>query len=645
MPDSVSTASAPSPIDSRLRALDETAFVLNFLDRSDRARARYVVRWDEVLSNYLVNPFNDSDMPFLRARPGLPVGGPTGGRYRQESILKDPETHQIVESIASQGLALLLGQRDYITATPFGADDYEKSRLVARLLMGVFAQPGVYRTHYQLIKDAFLFGTAILEVGWETRSRWQMVPTGYDLVPGEVVYRDGPLQRVVDIYDFYPDPSGTRIQEDMVGVAKRFTLTMQEALRLGEAGVYDIDDVRDAIGRALAPPETGAGHSRAATQYVRKRFPGAITDLPDQFATLDGFEYWGESPVRSPDRVQNRVITLLNGVRVRSRANPFLDGNIPFKEIVVNPIAGRFYGLSPAEVVRFLQDSTDALLMAFTDLVTRAVKGPIFVGQAWGGNPQDLIDLPSIINCTDVKQVANMPIEINVLQFCAAEITRRKLTMREGTGATNTLQAIGTGDRATATEVSELVRLASQRIEPMIQLIEREDYPWIGRTLHSRLRQFLPAGGAVSVLGGESFAVPLEAINVDTDIRFTGARLGGSRFQRLAQYRESGNILGSPVGQQLLLTFPEILVRWFRDGLDIPDAEQIVVAAQQRTLAMMQMRMVAQGGNPGEAGGPGGPGGAAGAGPAPPARSPAGGAPETFGTGPGQTQREGQRVA
>lgn len=625
--DAVSTATAPGLIDDRIRALDEAMFVIEFVDKSDARRQLYVPVWDEVLSNYLVNPFTmGSGRMMTHTRQGtvVPAWQYMAGR-RTQSILKDPETHQIVESIASQGVSLLLGQRDNILATPVGADDPEKARLIARLLMSAMSAPGVWRTHYQLIKDAFLFGTAILEIGWETRSRRQFVPSGSDLVPDDVLYRDRPMQRVVDIYDFYPDPSGTRIQEDMIGVAKRFRITAQEAMRLGRAGIYDLDDVRSAIGRALDQrrPKDKVG-------TPRRRFEGEPQELPDKFMPLDGFEYWGESPVPTPDRISNRVITLLNGVRVRSRGNPFLDGNIPFKEVVVNPIGGRFYGLSPAEVVRFLQDSTDGLLMAYTDLVAQAVKGPILVGNSWGGNPQELREQQGFINCADPDKVKRMPFEVNVLQMAAAEITRRKMSMREAGGDTNPMERI-TADRQAATTTSEIVRLAAQRAEPMIQLIERDDYPWIGRTLHSRFRQFMPAGGAIASLAGESFPVPLEAIDMDADIRFIGARQGGSRFQQFTQLRMAGELIGSDMGRRLLMVAPEIMIRILRDGLEMADAEEVVKNAQAREIALMQVEAAREAAGAGQTRGQ--------------APSPRPSREEQSGTPAGQMELQGQAVA
>jgi hypothetical protein len=185
---------------------------------------------------------------------------------------------------------------------------------------------------------------------------------------------------------------------------------------------------------------------------------------------------------------------------------------------------------------------------------------------------------------------------------------------------TNPLQSIPSSDRATATEVSELSRLASQRVDVMVRLMERDSMPILGRLIHSRLRQFLPPGSdAIAVLNGEPIKIPFEAINVDADVRFGGSRLFASKFQQAAQMREFLSILGQfPV---LLVTAPEIIVRYGRDILGIEDAEVIVVKMAVRQAQMMQQQQEAE---------------AAAAAPA---------QEQAFGTEAGETEREGQRLA
>jgi len=609
-----------------MQRLGEVEFVLEFVEKSKRAinSSGRMEIMQEVMDNYLVVPYGRGAEMFQTYSSG---GTATTTRLKRHSSgrsrLKDPETHQIVETITSQALGLLLGQRDYISAIPKSVDSYDRARKIGSLLMSFFEQPGVWTTHYQIFKDAFLFGTSILEIGWETRSRLQY--SQGSRTPQEVIYRDQPLHRSVDIWKFYPDPSGTSIQRDMIGVANEFDITMQEARRLsepgpdGEPGVYDRADVEQAI--------------RMYKERVQKergdRFPQVSKEMPDRFQKMCGLEYWGESPIQASDGMSNRVITLLNGVRVRSRGNCYWDGNIPFKEVVINPIAGRFWGLAPAEVIRFLQDSADNMLMVLTDAADLAIRGPLLVGAAFGGNPEQLRDraLNDIINCSDPKMVGTIPVDLNVLQFAAMDLLRRKLSMREASGATNPLQAISGPTEKTATETSELVRLASQRVEQMVLLIEKDTYPWIGKTTHSRMRQFIDADTIIATLGEDVLEVPVDDINLDADVRFTGSRHAGSRFQKSVQYRQMAETMGSERGERLSILAPELLVRWFRDGADIVDAEAIVQRFTQRALALKKLEMMSAGGMGGGS---------------VPMEQPE--ADESFGTAAGETEREGEAV-
>ena len=638
MPDVVSTVSTPLLIDGDAsKRMEETEYLLEFMSRSDRYRRMFVPIWDEVLANYLVVPYGSDPTGLIWSKSGqalLPYKNL--GRRRRRSVLKDPETHQIIETITAQGIGLLLGGRDYITAVPIGKDDYNKSRLLGRLITAIMDQPGVWRTHYQLFKDAFLFGTAILKIGWETRMRKQFVRNARGkLVPEDVVYRDRVLQRVVDHYNFYPDPTGTRINEDMVGVGERFQITFREAMRLSEPGahgeppVYDKAEVTKAIMLRMVDMQKGKASSTAG---IGSRFPNLPMGLPHQMELLDGFDYYGESPVPRSDGMSNRVMTLLNGINVRSRGNPYIDGNKPYVEVIINPIGGRFYGLGVGEVVRFLQDSADHLLMTFTDTADLAANAPLLVGGGWGGNEQELEERApnALIHCQDPKMVGPVPTDIGILDFATRELLRRKLSMREASGATNPLQAIQGPGEKTATETSELVRLASQRVEAAVLLQERDTYPRIGRMIHSRLRQFLPEGGAVATLAGEPFDVPLDAVDIEADVRFSGSRQAGSRFQKAATYRTMSQVLGSEAGMQMALLFPEVLIRWFRDGAEIPDAEEIIRKAGERALQLRKLQGVEAG-----AGAPTG-----GSAPTSDANE-----EETFGTQAGETERDGEAIA
>lgn len=579
-------------------------FVLDFVDKATRAKQRMTRIWDEAQDNYLVCPVGQRTqfiLPF-NSSTGMPLGSSLAGDRQRRAILKDPELHQVTETLTAQAIGLLLSSRDYIQVVPVGADDYEKARMLGRLLMALLEQPGWYRTHYQAIKNAFIYGTSIVELTWATRSRPQMtrIPqfdelgqqVGYSVEPRETIYQDGPLFRECDIYDFYPDPSGTRIHYDMVGVAKRGEMTKATARELADAGTYPY---RDAVQRAINYAKGAEGYSERGGPM---RWPEDTKAIPDDFGKLCFFEYWGKVPYRTQDGAPNRVITILNDQCVRSHINPFIDGMIPFKEIVVNPIAGRFYGLSPLEVLRYLQDSTDNMLMVLNDAANQAVEPSMVIGTAFGGDPEAVRKRERIIEARNVDAVKPLSVDLNALQFAGVELFRRKASIREASGA-NAQQLLSSegGDR-TATAASELVRLTSQRVELMVQLMEKDDYPWIGRTLHSRLRQFLPSGGGSALFRGETMQFGVEDIDFDADVRFVGSRHNMSAFQVLAQYREALNVLGT--NPAVVMQFPELIIRYLRDGLKILDAERIVSEAVKQ-YQIMQAKSVLMGAQ-GEAG-------------------------------------------
>lgn len=597
-----STAGAPLSqltrafITRKLELVRDGEFVLNFVDRSDRKRSPLVDVWDEVFENYLVLPAGELTR---RRLVGMDLRSSTT-MWRDNSggnmvRLKDPTTHAIVETLAAQAIGLLFSSREYIQAIPIGADDPEKARLISRLLMAVLEQPGTFRTFYQAFKDAFIFGTSILEFGWETRSRMQWVPrpvldafgrpTGdRELVPGEVIYRDRPLPRQLDHYNFYPDPTGTSIHGDMLGVAKRFTITAGAARRLLEAGTYT---ERDAVERAIRKGGTMFGAPRSSAAHDVK-VSDVARALPVEFQPLVGFEYWGEVPLNHADGASNRVVTVLNGEVVRSYMNPFIGGALPFKEIVINPVSGRFWGLSPAEVVRFLQDSTDHYLMTMQAAANMAVRGPILVGRGYQGD-LEAIRNPGVnepLECVDPKMVMPLQRDMSALAFAQAELLRRQQLMNSASGANGQLLPMPSSTaRGGATEISEIVRLASQRGEMMIRLTEKDDFPHIGRTFHNLLRQFTEPGDEIlAVYAGERFAMTLDDIDIDADIRFVGSRQAESKFQKVAALKEAITVLST--NPDIVAILPGLVVRYMRDGLDIEDADSFVAAAEQALAAM-----------------------------------------------------------
>lgn len=589
MPDPQSTAiGAPVILTDEIRQIEEAEFVLDFVGRSRDYMQPFLPIWSEVDDNYMVTPFGTTVIDSLGALLGLRTAGVARRTTETMSRLKDPESHQIAETIAWQFLGMVIGAPNYIQAMPIGMDDPEKARLMSRLLMATLDGQGVYRTLYQLGKNSVRYGTSILETGWESRERTQMVKkpifnplTGaidaYGLSPDSVIYRDRPLLREIPIRNFYFDPSGTRLGEDMSGAAKKFRTNWWKAAEYGNAGVYDKRATMEAIRTAQ-----GANTPREA-QILEQEFPRLeAIDAPVAYGAVNGFEFCGEVPFKRPGG-RNRIITLLNGRWVRGRPNPYLDGETPWDVLTVNPIGGRIYGLGPLEVIRFLQDAADNFLMIFSDAGDLAIRGPLLLGQAFGGDPEKvrLRKLNDVIACRNVDAVKPLPVELGALTFAAAEMARRKQSMREAGGANDQAQAIpDQGPEMSATQNSNLMRMAGGRVRNMAELAERDFFPALARKIHSRIRQFA-APDILARMQGDVFHVKLEDIDAEADFRFTGSQQGENAFTTNATYSQIVATLGS-VPLATVRAFPDVFVKWFRDGLKAPDAESIV----QRAIAL-----------------------------------------------------------
>jgi hypothetical protein len=226
--------------------------------------------------------------------------------------------------------------------------------------------------------------------------------------------------------------------------------------------------------------------------------------------------------------------------------------------------------------------------MAFVDAVNAAVSGPLLVGQTFLGNIEQLKrrKLLDLIECRDVKAVAPVPVDYNAITLAATALASNRLRIREATGSNlipPTKETVG--DRPTAHQFGEVVRIASQHAELLAQPVENDTYPWIGRTLHSRVRQHMPEGGAEFVLAGESYNITLEDIDIDADIRFIGSRSAQSKIQRITALSSFMQTLQQ--NREVVIGAPEIPIRVGQE-MEIPDAESVVMRYRQFLLGTLQ---------------------------------------------------------
>lgn len=571
---------------------DQADFVCSFVDDSSEKRSPMEDIWDETEQNFLVRPLEDLSLSSSTRHPLYSTLGEVNmAKGRTLSILKDPETHQEVMTIVAKIVLVLFGEPGFVKARGVGFEDTYRAEAVGKLIEHVHRLPGHYQAFLEWIMSMGVYGTGILRSAWlyqeETRMQRivQVDEMGMQLSSFSEVVRpvwDDPSIEHIGIRDFFPDPGYTATRL-MNGCVERFKITAAEAYRRAAKGIYEYDAVKRACERAM-DEDSKEAEQKPHTDPSQLLHRSASYH---EFVPLVGYDYYGETPFRASkdgvkfdDGISRRVITVLAGETVRSKPWP---RRIPFFDGRLIPRLGSFYGISPAEIIRYDQDFADTLKMMLADAVVRATHPPLIYDK---DAELDLAKLraykPRIpIGARFRGQEPVQQLQYNPpVQPAFSMYTGVKQQMREASGALGSIQGIGLGiNRASATEAQQTFQMAMDRPELFAKVIETEYLPPIGKYILELYQEFLPDGedGALEIrkrIGESAFPVELLDILADFDIEFVGTRAEGGRQQKIAAFREIVQASANPVVAQLIPWIP-LLRKWF-DGIGAHDIAAMV---------------------------------------------------------------------
>lgn len=580
-------------------------FVMGFVAASDEYRQQYIDRWREVVANFMVEPqygeFGSGTTPYRQGRIYT--------ARRHQVVLKDPETHKIVMTYASKLVRTLFGSRDreYIKAKPRGWEDAAgKAQTVSRLLRYNFALPGHFRTFVEAVVDMLLFGTSIIESPWKYQEREILARSvtselGVETEESQrmrIPVYDDPCLAVVDVMDFYPDPTHYRMQ-DMAGCAKRFRMNSIEAKATGQFK-------QDAVSRAIG------NIGKESIQEHRDSFRAGIdqprTDsIKSQFKDMIGYEYWGDVPWEDDQGSTRRVITVLNNVVVRDDPWPLSDYALPFHTFIINPVQGRFYGISPAEVIRYDQDFADALKVLLAEAVIRSVHPPIAY------DPDAMQDEPGVIaklqtwKADAILAARGGPNAVGTLQYRFdansgfGMLAGLKSSMQEGSGALGAIQGESGPDREAATVGAFRIQGALDRPELAAMVLENECLPPLGESLLRRYQQFLDTQGLTRRIGEDPPGVWIGDIMGDFDVEFVGSRMEMSRQEKLQSYDRLVALASAIPPLMMQIPWQDIGRDLVGDTLELPEVA-VKIGNQQQMLMNALLQQVGGGSGPNKIG-------------------------------------------
>lgn len=572
---------------------DDRRFALAFVAASEQYRSQYVDRWREVIANLIVEPewvrYNAGMTPYATTGQGM---GRAGRRSKRQIVLKDPETHKIVMTYASKLLRATFGdtRREYVQSEPVGYEDVLKARTTTKLLRYNFSRPGHYRSIAEAFVDMLCFGTSIVESPWKYEER--EIPTrSVEIMPDgseqsrfstqTVPSYDDVCIRVIDIEDFYPDPSRYRMEE-MTGAAKRFRINWFEAKRRR-------DWPEDAVKKAFDKP-SGGDNMRGGTSspdeasFRRGLDQPANKDVPTDFRERTGIQYWGDSPRGL------RRITIINTMLVESIPWPHADYALPFHAATINPVVGRFYGIAPAEIVRYDQSFADAIKILLAEAIIRQVHPPLIIDDASDIDQAALrewkADAPIAVK-GGTSGIATLQYNANVANGFSM-LAGLKDSMQGASGALGALQGAEGPDREAATVGAQRYQMALDRPEMAARLLEEDFLPSLAKGILRRSQQFLDTEGLKLRVGEMPEPYDIADIMGDFDVRFVGSRMAMSRQAKVQAFQTAMSFLSQIPAAQAMMPTAEIMAFLFGDLLELPE-----LAGQIGNPAAMQANVMA----------------------------------------------------
>ena len=587
------------------------------VERADKVRKRLEPQWHENWSNYRVESFYAAQYPDKQ----YPLA--TGGRNRFEmspiNFLKTPESHQGVNTLRALLLAGLFGVRDYVQADPVGNEDVDAATRVSKLVMFGLERPGNFRTNFETLGDALIFGMGSYTARWrnETRLVPRRFPVPDPVTPGSFLMNpqtgspmtilknvmvpifDDPVLETDDLFDTWFDPSANRF-EDLKFKCKRFCIRDEELDALRNDPNWDAAGIAQVL--ETAPQDRASGpdmsqHPKLVTENL------TLEDVKDvaQYGYYGGWQFEGQVPKDVADRIGgidcrgSVVLRMINGIKVQAIQSPQRNGLIQGGSITIMPTGRGLYGLSPLTVVRYLQDVSDTQLILTVQALIESVyqnylvggdQGPTLARDLETRRPREAFTLQG-----EVNQVLPLPKDYTGLQISVGALSVISQTIRNAMNARDPVQGImkQTGD-TTATESQLVAASAMQNTDQLAVLIERDELPTQGRLINDLYYVNLDDESKVFRRVGETEPTTVHYFDIDavTDINFIGARSALSRQGKANQFRDFASMLSSNPFTAAATDWHKLVQRYGDEALDLKGLDQLMLQDPAEIVARMQ---------------------------------------------------------
>jgi len=398
------------------------------------------------------------------------------GNYPHGARVFDPRTFRVIETVTPRMVANEPSGSFY----PQESGDVATAQIFTSLIKYDWRRADMFEKQVRFIKSMLIFGTAFGRVYWDfqetekTRMKpktinGRMVWTLEETEKIKVTSFDGPNFEVLNIYDCFPDPNATTLQNMrwfIYRVFKTYDELMAENNARGAEYWKNLDKLKEMI-EAKKDSDKNTNGKPTDTQYREHRrvmlstqeFIGEDDSNPEMTVliryTKDGWCY---------------MVPEYGNLIIREVENPYFHGELPIVYGVDYPYPGELYGMGEIEPIERIQRAINAVLNQRLDNVQLTLRSMWKVKKGSGVDMHTLLSAPGNIITTDDMNAVE-PIDVPDVTGPTFVQTMNYLTssLQNGSGITDYTIGLNTNQN-TANETATGTRLIQQEANAQFKL-------------------------------------------------------------------------------------------------------------------------------------------------------------------------------
>lgn len=396
-------------------------------------------------------------------------------KYEHKARVFDPRIFRVIETVTPR----MVANEPMGSFYPAEKGDEATTHILNALVKYDWRRAEMFPKLVSFVKSMLIFGTAFGRVHWDNRERvrtrmkprevnGKMMWTPKDTEQITVTEFDGPNFEVLNIYDCFPDPNATNLQNMRWFIYRTFK-TFEELVGENNARGAEYWKNLDKLKEAMEAKETDERKNAGRPDYMQYREHRRVMLTTEDLTGEDRSNPEFTVLIRFTREGWCYYVPEYNTI-IREVENPYFHGELPIVYGVDYPYPGELFGMGEIEPVDRIQRAINAVLNQRLDNVQLTLHTMWKVKKNAGVDMHTLVSAPGNIITTDDMQAVE-PVQIPDVTGSTFVQTMNYLTsaLQNGTGITDYTTGINSNAH-TANETATGTRLIQQEANAQFKL-------------------------------------------------------------------------------------------------------------------------------------------------------------------------------